>query len=292
MSFLPVKDYNALIIMKNTWKPTVAGIFDLFGGILQILSVGVTIVYVALYGEPGDAMAGGIIAVLSVSPLLLTGTIAILGGISAIKRQRFSLALIGCLMALTPGLPLAMFFSWSESPSDSVLISLAAVIAVVSITLTIISRREFENQGTIGKSALRFIGLAMIAIASLQLLFYYSGSGIEFILSNRTLENAAGLMPRIKMLIPFFFFALLALIGGVCAILSKNWWLAMAGVVALILPCLIGLPDYSNLSGQVSYNRDILFVLFGLPVLAPPFLIILLSKEQFVKKTANKNHVS
>ncbi len=76
----------------KTWKPTTAGILNLIGGII-----------VATAGTFLGGMAGfGAIFGAIGTPLIVLGIISIIGGIFAIQRRVWWLALVGAILAV-PG---------------------------------------------------------------------------------------------------------------------------------------------------------------------------------------------
>jgi hypothetical protein len=82
--------------MEKTWKPTVGGILAIIAGALQMIF--------GTLGATGVSFVGGIIGMgwLSVifAPLIVFGIIAIVGGIYALLRKIWGLALAGSICAL------------------------------------------------------------------------------------------------------------------------------------------------------------------------------------------------
>ena len=123
--------------MLRTWKPTAAGIlnlisgvFFLFGGIIVFSLLGQPKVAVpwasyAMYsmgleGEPSSSFVTIFIVILGTAALVL-GVVSILGGIYAIKRRLWGMALVGSV---------STFLS-------------SFVLGIPTITLTAVSRKEF-----------------------------------------------------------------------------------------------------------------------------------------------------
>jgi hypothetical protein len=81
--------------MEKTWKPTVAGILALIAGALQVI-FGIVIAAVGslgwFFGMQWFSAIG--------APLIIFGIIAIIGGIYALRRQIWGLALAGSICAL------------------------------------------------------------------------------------------------------------------------------------------------------------------------------------------------
>ena len=86
--------------MERTWKPTVAGILSIIAGVIQLL-LGITFtVGIGLAGSlaiPG--FPTGILAAFAI-PIIILGIVAIAGGIFAVKRAKWGLALAGSICAL------------------------------------------------------------------------------------------------------------------------------------------------------------------------------------------------
>jgi len=86
--------------MEKTWKPTTAGILSIVAGAIQ--AIGGIIVGVAggtvagLEAIPG---VGSIFAAIAI-PLIIIGIVAIVGGIYALKRKIWGLALAGSICSL------------------------------------------------------------------------------------------------------------------------------------------------------------------------------------------------
>ena len=101
--------------VKETWKPTVAGILEIVGGSLSVLgSVGVItgIVFfipVATSVDPGPVpemsrwLIPGVletILIIATVFLLIVGILPIIGGIYALQRKKWGLALAGSIVAI------------------------------------------------------------------------------------------------------------------------------------------------------------------------------------------------
>ena len=89
--------------MEKTWKPTTAGILSIIAGVIAII-VGIVVVtlgtvaggLLGLIGLPG---LSGIVAALVAIPIVL-GIVAIIGGIYALRRRIWWLALVGSICSL------------------------------------------------------------------------------------------------------------------------------------------------------------------------------------------------
>jgi hypothetical protein len=90
--------------MEKTWKPTTAGILTIIGGIFGIV-VGCAAAFVGgiLSLIPGlqfmGAIGGGLLAL---------GIIALIGGIVALRKRVWGLALVGAICAMFPIVPLGI----------------------------------------------------------------------------------------------------------------------------------------------------------------------------------------
>jgi len=81
--------------MERTWKPTVGGILAIIGGAIGTI-LGLVIATVGsigwFFGVPWVSAIG--------APLIILGIIAIVGGIYALRRRIWGLALAGSICAL------------------------------------------------------------------------------------------------------------------------------------------------------------------------------------------------
>jgi hypothetical protein len=82
--------------MEKTWKPTVAGILALIAGIIELITGTVFATGLGFWG--GLFGMGWLSAIFA--PLIIFGIIAIVGGIFALKRRIWGLALAGSIFAL------------------------------------------------------------------------------------------------------------------------------------------------------------------------------------------------
>ena len=82
--------------MENTWKPTTAGILAIVAGVFQVI-LGTVI---AVIGGIGGAFFGmGWLSAIG-APLIVLGIVAIVGGIYAVRRKIWGLAIAGSICAL------------------------------------------------------------------------------------------------------------------------------------------------------------------------------------------------
>ncbi len=118
--------------MEKTWKPVTAGVLSIVAGSLTVgvaiallLFGGVLFGVLGAAGLPNVALlipfpVLGIIAV----PLLILGTMAIIGGAYALKRKMWPLALTGAICALFP-------------PQ-------IGILGVLSVVFVVLGKDEFE----------------------------------------------------------------------------------------------------------------------------------------------------
>jgi len=115
--------------MVRTWKPTVAGILTIIAGFLGLL-IGIGLaVGLGLAGTMAGMMPGfpgWLLAVIAI-PGIILGIVAIVGGIYALKRRLWGLALAGAICALLFTIP---FLGW-----------IMAILAIIFISL---GKGEFE----------------------------------------------------------------------------------------------------------------------------------------------------
>lgn len=104
----------------RTWMPTTAGILTIVAGAIDII-LGIMVAAVAeVFGIFGGFRGLGAIGV----PMMVIGVVAIVGGIFAIRRRVWGLALAGAICALFP-------------PH-------IGVLGVLSIIFVALSKKEFD----------------------------------------------------------------------------------------------------------------------------------------------------
>jgi hypothetical protein len=118
--------------MEKTWMPTVAGILDIIagsfglaGGIILFLlgTIGSGVLKFFITGMPPFSPAA-LLAIFSAlaAPLTVVAILAIVGGIYALQRKVWGLALAGSIAAFFP--------SW--------------LLGIAAIVFTALSKNEFE----------------------------------------------------------------------------------------------------------------------------------------------------
>ena len=106
--------------VKKTWKPTVGGILSVIAGgcyLLATIGVIIAIIVIAVASNApflnemwrelarqgiGPGLLFGILVIVAVY-LAAVGVLSLLGGISALKRERWGLALAGSIAAIVGG---------------------------------------------------------------------------------------------------------------------------------------------------------------------------------------------
>lgn len=82
--------------MEKTWKPTVGGILAIIAGVLQVIF---GTVLATVVGFVGAFIGMGWLSAIG-APLIVIGIVAIIGGIYALRRKVWGLALAGSICAL------------------------------------------------------------------------------------------------------------------------------------------------------------------------------------------------
>ena len=115
----------------KTWEPMAAGVLELVAGALQLVTAGVVMLLAggvaagSLLSHPSCPVAGSFLALIALMgvPLLILGGMSVLGGICALQRRRWGLALAGGICALLPAL----------------------LMGIVAIVFLVVSRDEFSQ---------------------------------------------------------------------------------------------------------------------------------------------------
>ena len=138
--------------MERTWKPTAAGILCIIAAVPVLVIVG-WVVALNVGGPSHEGGYGVIFLALFVAPisilLIIFGILAIVGGIYALKRRRWGLALAGSICVLILGSPvvaIGALFGPALSPS-SFMVSVFVVfvgLTFLPLIFVILGKREFE----------------------------------------------------------------------------------------------------------------------------------------------------
>ena len=117
--------------MKRTWMPVAAGILDIISGAVRVIGgiiilmlgwLGDGILSLLWFGIPGIEFIPYRFLGIAAAPILILGILAIVGGIYALQRKTWGLALAGSICAT--------FLGW--------------FLGVPAIILTALSKKEFE----------------------------------------------------------------------------------------------------------------------------------------------------
>jgi hypothetical protein len=115
-------------IMNKTWKSQVGGILAIVGGVIGLLGCMGLLIAITVLGTVWQwgLMPVNVIGILWIIlvPMFICGVTAIIGGIFAIQRKYYGMALTGAIAALFP----------------------AAIFGLGAIVFTAISRDEFGTE--------------------------------------------------------------------------------------------------------------------------------------------------
>jgi len=130
--------------MKRKWIPVTAGILEILLGISGCIVAYFVFVISKLQGGYNPVFTG-----ISALIVLILSILAITGGIYAVRRKSWSIALIGSVASVAPSLPYALTFlpSFSRhlSLSANSLLGLSWIIAVIPILLVLLAREQFTR---------------------------------------------------------------------------------------------------------------------------------------------------
>lgn len=90
--------------MEKTWKPATAGTLSIIAGAIQVM---LGIVVAAVLGIVGIVVGMGWLGAIGV-PFILLGAVAIAGGIYALRRKFWGLALAGSICSFVGPFPLGI----------------------------------------------------------------------------------------------------------------------------------------------------------------------------------------
>ena len=109
--------------MEKTWKPTTAGILSIIAGALEV--IGGIIVLTVGAATTGAANVPNWMMFFSAAaiPMLILGIVAIVGGVYALKRRIWGLALAGAICSL--------FGAWF-------------ILGILAIIFVIMGKGEFQ----------------------------------------------------------------------------------------------------------------------------------------------------
>ena len=116
--------------MEKTWMPTVAGILDIVAGALSFVGIIFALFGILMLGSVGDmyqSMGIPETLILTIAAIfaifaVIVDILAIIGGLYALQRRNWGMALTGSIAAV--------FASWP--------------LGIAAIVLTVLSKKEFE----------------------------------------------------------------------------------------------------------------------------------------------------
>ncbi|MFC2050807.1 hypothetical protein ACFLTN_06495 [Chloroflexota bacterium] len=127
--------------MERTWMPRAAGIMNIIVGSLAMLAGASFIIHVLTFEGTLDWTFAGLVILMSI-PLLVFGVLALVGGIYALKREKWGLALTGTIVAFLLLFVFGVVGMVLEIPPYiSYLVLLPGIAAIV---FTVISRSTFQ----------------------------------------------------------------------------------------------------------------------------------------------------
>jgi len=101
--------------MEKTWKPVAAGVLDIVAGALGLLVVFGMVIAIMVTSQPSahfgpfPGMIPGFVPnllLISSIPVAVTSLLALVGGIYALQRRKWGLALAGSIAAIFASTPL------------------------------------------------------------------------------------------------------------------------------------------------------------------------------------------
>lgn len=123
----------AKTIKRNTWKTKTAGVLAIVAGavgIIEWVAVGVLVTVTGGWRAIGGLVGLSGIVTVAVAIAITTGIVAIVGGVFALKRKRWGLALAGSICAI-----FSVFF---------IPILLNVPLAIAAIVLVVLAKGEFD----------------------------------------------------------------------------------------------------------------------------------------------------
>jgi hypothetical protein len=136
---------------RRSGRLTAGGVLSIVGGAFEVVGGGTGLaVVVKLFIWSGEHALG-------FSPLLGTaafgvalGVVAIVGGVSALRRRSFGLSLAGAICALPSGSVGTMAISLVAPAGGSYALT-SVIVGILAIVFISLSKREFEVQKQMGE---------------------------------------------------------------------------------------------------------------------------------------------
>jgi hypothetical protein len=135
--------------MERTWKPIAAGILCIIVGAIVVAVSGMIFALGLPIAMTSDEPIGLLILIFFGIPLIVFGILAVVGGIYALRRRRWGLALAGSISGLIFGIPAGVIGAWlSLMPSSDLLVVLPFVVfgllGLLALIFVIRGKREFK----------------------------------------------------------------------------------------------------------------------------------------------------
>ena len=121
--------------MNNTWKPIVAGVLDILSGAFLL---GITL-FLAIRGIAWIA-----------ATLVLPAILATVGGVYAMMRRKWPIALAGSISAFLTLLALGAIY---YRTSEEIIAWAPVLVGIGAIALSVLSKKEFGESAESAKSA-------------------------------------------------------------------------------------------------------------------------------------------
>jgi len=141
--------------MNKKWMPKVAGILLIISGLPQIL-IGIFFILALFLGSYDSDASGYVIEFCMIfGPLAISGALILTGGIYALKRKKWPLALACSIFTLTPfaiwvRVVCLPYYTIRDFLPFGVSSTIALAIGIVAIILTVLSRKQFNGKQAAG----------------------------------------------------------------------------------------------------------------------------------------------
>jgi len=131
--------------MERTWKPTAAGILCIIAGVSIIVIAGEVFGLSCGGSPPLDAYTGLAFILLAlplIILLIIVGTVAIVGGIYALRRRNWGFALTGSILTLLSSVVLGIYgLIFIDGGILFVVYGIAGILVIIFV---ILGKREFK----------------------------------------------------------------------------------------------------------------------------------------------------
>jgi hypothetical protein len=127
--------------MERTWKPKAAGILCItIGAVCALPSIVILMIITVVSGEPGgtDLPIAELVGYWIFGGIVVT--VPIVGGIYALRRRAWGLALAGSICALILPISWAFLFVWG----GLVVFAILGILGILAVTFVVRGKREFK----------------------------------------------------------------------------------------------------------------------------------------------------